>query len=215
MMARTIFQIVFLSIFIGSLILGSIRLWVVVFVAGVIVSLMFSRIYCGWVCPIGTLFIPIRWIYQSLGLKRVKPPSIKRRLPLAISVMVAFFIGMFTLTNNSIGISALPLVLLVGVGVTLFFEEELSHKYLCPFGAILWMTSRVSKRTMHYEGGCKGCERCVRVCPNGAISIGGGGADIEGPDCLMCFRCQEICPSGSFRYGPVNRRDHDISPRLE
>ncbi|MBT3278106.1 MAG: glycyl-radical enzyme activating protein [Phycisphaerales bacterium] len=43
---------------------------------------------------------------------------------------------------------------------------------------------------------CMGCQRCVEVCPTGAMTL-------EGPQpkgtCTLCFRCEAACPTASIR----------------
>jgi len=46
---------------------------------------------------------------------------------------------------------------------------------------------------------CKGCEKCVSLCPQGALSMDGKLAVI-GPECNLCNQCLEpkFCPFGAF-----------------
>ena len=55
---RIIIEIVFLGLFEILFFRGSIQLWLAVFVAGALLSLFFGRIYCGYICPMNTLFRP-------------------------------------------------------------------------------------------------------------------------------------------------------------
>jgi len=185
--------------------MGNIRLWIVIFVIGILISLVFSRIYCGWMCPIYTLFRPINWIYARAGVKRRKTPHIQRRNTLATIIVAVFVLVMIATQLHVIKIPVFPLILVIGVVITLFFEEEFFHKYLCPFGIILGVTSRISRLGMLVRGKeCVNCYRCIRVCPNGALSISGEtGITISRPDCLVCLRCQEVCPKDSFQYGRI------------
>ena len=49
---------------------------------------------------------------------------------------------------------------------------------------------------------CVGCGRCVKACPAGALTNGGGGRILYDPDkCVQCDTCIHICP-------------HDSSPRV-
>jgi len=41
---------------------------------------------------------------------------------------------------------------------------------------------------------CSGCETCVDVCPNEAISMVGGHAFIDPEECLECGICFDECP---------------------
>ncbi len=41
---------------------------------------------------------------------------------------------------------------------------------------------------------CIGCGKCLQVCPNQAISIIQGKAEINQVFCSECYRCVEVCP---------------------
>ncbi len=54
---------------------------------------------------------------------------------------------------------------------------------------------------------CKGCKRCVSVCPNSAISINQKTktAQIDQSLCALCGICIEECPTGALRF--INEAD--------
>ena len=41
---------------------------------------------------------------------------------------------------------------------------------------------------------CVGCGRCAESCPNKAIRITGGKAEIDRELCIKCYCCHELCP---------------------
>src|SRR5690554_94556 len=47
-------QLVFLLFFIYLIFIGKIQLWMLLFLVGLVTSALFSRYYCGWICPINT-----------------------------------------------------------------------------------------------------------------------------------------------------------------
>ena len=51
---RRVIQIAFLGLFMALLVTGKMQLWMGIFVLGVLASLFWSRLYCGWICPINT-----------------------------------------------------------------------------------------------------------------------------------------------------------------
>lgn len=46
---------------------------------------------------------------------------------------------------------------------------------------------------------CNGCEACVDVCPQRAISVQNGMAVIDQRLCRQCGNCAEICPADAIR----------------
>jgi Fe-S-cluster-containing hydrogenase component 2 len=45
---------------------------------------------------------------------------------------------------------------------------------------------------------CTGCGACVAACPNGAIDMQEGIADIDQEKCQGCQACLEACPEGAI-----------------
>jgi ferredoxin len=48
------------------------------------------------------------------------------------------------------------------------------------------------------SNGCIGCTKCVRTCPNGAISMDNNLAVIDYEKCTNCGACAEACPVGAI-----------------
>ncbi len=48
---------------------------------------------------------------------------------------------------------------------------------------------------------CTGCAHCVIICPQKAIKIDRGKAEIDHKRCILCFCCNEVC-----KYGAVKLR---------
>lgn len=45
---------------------------------------------------------------------------------------------------------------------------------------------------------CKGCQRCMRACPHGAISMSMSLAVVDPEKCVECEACMEVCMHGAI-----------------
>ena len=140
-------------------------------------ALFFGRTFCAAVCPLGaaqeliavrSMRVP-RWIDQSLGLI----PYVYLGAAVAFAATgTAFvicrydpFVAFFRLGGNQNMLIFGSCVLLVGV-----FVGRPYCRYLCPYGAILAILSRVSKWHLRIvPGDCINCRLCEDACPYGAI----------------------------------------------
>jgi polyferredoxin len=199
---RIIPEIIFLALFALIIIRNFMIIWLFVFVTGIVASLFFERLYCGWVCPINTLFRPINWIFSKLGVKRRKPPKLLMNNWPKLIIVLVFLLTLIATRVLGLNIPIFLYFLVFGVAVTLFFEERLFHGYLCPYGTILEQSSKVAYYGISIrEDTCTGCGSCEDVCPNDSlVAMSSGVRSVVKNKCLLCFRCQEVCAADAVGY---------------
>ncbi len=193
-------QLLFLFLFGLLVFLGRPQIWMIIFIASVILAFTFSRIYCGYICPINTLMKPMNWIKQKFHLKDRKISPLLER-PLTRILVVALFISLFlisTITGKKLPV--LPAMVLLGSIITLFFHEELWHRYLCPYGLFLSLPSKKAKHFVSIQSDlCVNCTKCAQVCPSKAI-IKIDKHEVIKEDCLVCNECIRSCPTNAIQY---------------
>ncbi len=194
-------QLLFLALFIVLVVTGRVQIWVGLFLLGVIAALFLSRIYCGWICPINTVMSGVTWLKKKIGLQKQAVPrgltsSWIRYLVLALFI-AAFAFSMIT----GRPIPALPILFAAGVILTFFFPEELWHRYLCPYGAILSLPARKAKLNMEIDQEkCDSCGICKKVCPADAVQASEKIYSIIGNNCLVCLDCSTHCRQDAISY---------------
>lgn len=194
-------QLLFLALFLTLMVLGRIQVWMGIFVVSAIASLLFSRFYCGWMCPINTLLKPVTWAKKKLHIKSFKvPKSLSSKWSRAF--MLVLFLGVLVFTfKTGKRLPVLPVLVGLGFVLTLFFPEELWHHYLCPYGAIISLPSRKAKHAMKIdEEACINCGKCAKVCPSLAIVKEEKHHSIIKNECLVCRECVDACPNGAIAY---------------
>ncbi len=199
---RVVIQIIFLGIFSFLILKGRLQLWMPIFAGGVLFSLIFSRFYCGWMCPMGTLFRPINWIYGKLGIKRFKTPNFLNKKVVRYVILLLMAAALILSMKFKIRTNILIYVTIISIFITLFFEESFWHNNLCPYGTILSLSSRPSRLSVKIDDkGCTSCGLCQKVCPVDAIiTLETKKRQIVKNECLVCFKCQEVCPVDVIQY---------------
>jgi Fe-S-cluster-containing hydrogenase component 2 len=171
------------------------------FVLPLIAALLFGRVFCGGVCPLGAmqelvLLKPVevprrldralgslKWVYLALAVIFAVLPAASRDF-----VICRFdpFVGFFRFTGT------FHMLVLGGVFIALgVFVGRPYCRYLCPYGALLSAFSRYAWRsvsiTPHRE---LDCGLCKKACPYGAIEQ----MRAVRTSCLACARCYGSCP---------------------
>ena len=63
--------------------------------------------------------------------------------------------------------------------------------------------SKLNGRLYKTDAACNGCQKCVRECGSGNISLESGRIKF-GWKCMMCMRCVMYCPQGAIKAGLIN-----------
>ena len=180
-------QGVFLALFVLLTLSGRAQAWMGVFALSILTTLLLGRVYCGWICPIHTIMRSVAWSKKKQRIPSIRIPAWVTKpwvRLLALGVFLAAFA--FTMASGK-RLPVLPALLALGVLLTLFFPEALWHRHLCPYGTILSLPARASRRAMviHPER-CNGCGLCHRVCPAEAVKKRERPYEILKSECLVC-----------------------------
>ncbi len=151
------------------------------FTLPLVFTLFFGRTFCAAVCPLGAIqelvaVRPIRvpiWLdhtlgllaYVYLGLAVLFAATSTADLPTRLICRYDPFVGLFRLGASVNMLILGGCFLLVGV-----FVGRPYCRYLCPYGAILGLLSKVAKWHLQIPPEeCIQCRLCEEMCPYGAI----------------------------------------------
>ena len=167
-------------------------------------------LFCGWLCPFGSLSELLYKIGGAIGLKRFQFLVPKRLHDRLKWIKYGVFFGLLAVSVFSMGwaemlaeVEPFKTTFLVGWGqrawpYTLFaagllalsiFTERPFCKYLCPLGASLAMPSTFRWFGLRRKQECSTCHACQKGC--GAQAIDDDGR-IDHRECLHCLDCMVL-----------------------
>jgi polyferredoxin len=224
---RALSQAFFAVLFFVLVASGRIQLWMGIFLLSVVLAAFFGRFYCGWICPVNTLMNLVTRVKQRFHVKDLAvPESLKKPVCRYLAFFAFILLFAFVMVTGK-KLPVLPGLLAVGMLLTFFFPESLWHRYLCPYGNILGIVGKLSKRGYRVIGdACISCGICSRVCPADAVVAGvfvlpaSHSADLAGTEnspsrdddssrkrydiarseCLLCGTCADKCPKKAVIY---------------
>lgn len=197
-------QVGILVIFGVLIFTGKVQLWMVIFLGSLLLSTLFGRFYCGYMCPINTVMEVIDKDASKKKRKRKKTPDWMKSNLVRGGILILFIGTMVLVLKTGKKLPVLPVLFSLGVVITIFFEPSLWHRYLCPYGTLFSIFSKTNRKGYEVaDEGCIQCGMCVRSCPADAINWPDRKIDpvIIKSDCLVCGKCVEACPENIIGYG--------------
>jgi polyferredoxin len=182
----------------------------------VVLGIVLSRFFCGWLCAFGALQGVFGWIGKKLFKRRFEVPKKLDRVLRWTKYLILVLILYGTWTTGELIIRpydplaayahlpsglaavwsefAVGFILLVAFMVLSMFYERAFCKYACPLGAVNAILSRVPLfRIKRDKPSCIACARCDKVCP---MNIDVSHAEmVTSAECIDCLECVTACPT--------------------
>lgn len=205
----------------------------------VVLTLVFGRFACGWLCPLGfALDLAGKIIPEKFLLPRVLRTRMAKYGVAAASLGVSGAVGYQAFctvcpigslcrsygVQGVVGGAELAVVpLVMGLEAS---EKRTWCRYLCPVGALLALCAKIGLiRIAIGAVRCKkfSCMRCADACPMGVIPEAdlreGVSPKLDMSECIMCMRCIDSCPHGAakirFRWQKILPAERRALRRLE
>ncbi len=200
----------------------------VILISILIISLLYRRGFCGWICPVGTVSEAI----SNLGIKifgrNFRIPGFLDLFMRSIKyLLLLFFLKIVVIDMNSASLMAflqspyykvvaaklldfwinpgrLTLIFTTAIVILSLIYRNFWCRYLCPYGALLGILgfSGVSSVKRKPEK-CSDCRICTEVC-SANIQIHTKNS-VRSPECMACFNCIESCPNKALSFSIFGR----------
>lgn len=228
----TIYQYATAGTFVQKIHESSFILMIIAF----LMALLFGPVFCGWVCPLGSVqewFAGIgRKLFKKRRYNHFIPARIDRVLRFSRYGVLAWVLYMTAVTGKLVfadvdpyyalfnfWTSEVALGGLVVLGLTLaasLFVERPWCKYACPYGAVLGITNLFRVFGIRREAStCKLDGACDITCPmNIPVS---SQSVVRDHQCISCLECtsEARCPVAGtvvFSTGRLQRKDSPVVP---
>ncbi len=189
----------------------------------IIITLIFGRIFCGWICP-ATLLYELN-TNMAAWLHRAGLPTGNRHFDRRLKYLVLIFGGILSMVTGSVLFAAIypPAIIgreiyyaiaLGGFGagavffvLTLLFDLMVARRgfcrYVCPGGALYSLLGRYRLfRIQRKADSCNDCAKCTAVCEFELDPMRDG----FGQECNNCTACIAVCPTDALVF-KINVKD--------
>ena len=180
-------------------------------------SFLFRKAFCSWLCPVGTLSEYLWQLGRKLFRRNFHLPvwldaflrGLKYLLlgffvwavsSMAVDELAAFMnspygvIADVKMLNFFRHIGQTGAIILGVLAVASLFIQNFWCRYLCPYGALLGITSLISPaRIRRNPETCIDCAKCAKACPSN-LPVDRL-VTIKSAECTGCLECVAVCPA--------------------
>jgi polyferredoxin len=189
----------------------------IIFIAILIISFVFGKSFCSWLCPVGFISELIGDFGEKIFKRKLTLPrwidlplrSLKYLL-LGFLLYSVFFLMNVTSVKDFLDspynqvadlkmyyffadISRFSLIVLGSLFILSIFIRNFWCRFLCPYGALLGIISFFSPNKIKRNAvSCIDCGLCAKACPS-AIKVDKV-ITVLSDECTSCLNCVDACP---------------------
>lgn len=186
----------------------------ILMILGFLLAILFGPVFCGWVCPLGTVQEWVSKLGKKLFRRRFNhfiPPkldTVLRYLRYGVLAWVLYmtaatgtlifaeydpYFALFNFWSDEVAVTGL-VILGVTLGLSLFVERPWC-KYACPYGAVLGISNLFRVFSIRRVAAtCKADGACNITCPmNIPVDTQ---TTVRDHQCISCLECtsEAVCP---------------------
>jgi len=181
------------------------------------ISFLFRKAFCSWLCPVGTISEYLWQAGRKVFRRNFRLPG---WLDIGLRGLKYLLLGFFVWAVSSMAVDEIagfmqsPYGVIADVKMLNFFRhigetgavvigvlvvaslfvQNFWCRYLCPYGALLGITSLLSPvRIRRNEESCIDCGKCAKACPS-ALPVDKL-VTIKSAECTGCLECVAVCPA--------------------
>lgn len=191
-----------------------------------VITLLFGRIYCSTICPLGVLQ-DIIYANTSKKKKKINAPQLSKIiwLLIAIAFIVALEFGLTHIalliepysafgrmvtaysdtTGTVMGIAAATFIIILWITA---WGGRWYCNNICPVGAILGVIGQFSLFKMRIDKDkCNHCGNCGRKCKGSCIDT--KNQKIDHMRCVACLDCVRFCKQNAISYSLPKKKKEE------
>lgn len=188
---------------------GGMRVFVTITLLGLVtfgITVLLGRVFCGWVCPLGSIFDAYGWVLQRLRVPFEGPSPWWFRFKYYLLIVMLLF-SVFGAVSPLMGFD--PIVIITRVMATLVEpwmkepmgwgveQNVLFHSYFFDVGTLILFVFIMAGTTRLSRIWCR------TACPLGAYLAVSSKVSVlrrETEGCIHCNICATHCPTGAIDF---------------